>query len=596
MAHFNPPEPLVEYALGGVAKRNQCCYLSELQGLVLTAHQRKVPLFISYYVYTNGIRDHLKLNKTVRGYRGPVGIRELVLDIDRGGDSAELVHRRFKAFLERLSNETRITEEFTQPWFSGTGFHLSMQNIFNFQEHSDLPRLVKDTLVHLFPEADAIYDRTRLIRVGNTINEKSNLYKIPLTHEEVFSLSHEEIASLARSPRMDFAFNELLSEPIMASEQRKLLPVDEVKEYRAPEIVTEYVSCTQKMYEAGPPPPEGGRHDMILRIASSRRKGGAPFQATYEDLKSWCPSYSPQEVERLVRAVYSTPLTYTCKDTLMQKFCDPKCVYFKHKNFGDEAVSAAEMEKSFIQYVKTDMSAQSFSLSEVFPGIKQEFRFVPGELVVVIGDTKVGKTALVQNIVTRLARMKTLYISLEVHQNLIFRRFVQIQHGMTRTAVEDHYRNGGPSLTGNLRHIEVITTPKTMGEFYVSARSINPQIIVIDTTDGIKTKYRNDPIAASNYIALELRDFATQTQTIVIAIHHISKGSVTDVLTGKRKPLTVHSGKYSSTLEQKADKVLGIEPKMDKHVVVRCLAARDEGEFRTDMKFNTDTFQFKEVS
>ena len=47
----------------------------------------------------------------------------------------------------------------------------------------------------------SIYGTTRLIRVPNTINAKSDLYAIPLNSSELFSLTIDQIKELANAPR-----------------------------------------------------------------------------------------------------------------------------------------------------------------------------------------------------------------------------------------------------------------------------------------------------------------------------------------------------------------------------------------------------------
>ncbi len=45
------------------------------------------------------------------------------------------------------------------------------------------------------------YHRTAVIRFMNTLNTKTNLYKVPLSFEELMKLTVDEIKTLARAPR-----------------------------------------------------------------------------------------------------------------------------------------------------------------------------------------------------------------------------------------------------------------------------------------------------------------------------------------------------------------------------------------------------------
>ena len=59
--------------------------------------------------------------------------------------------------------------------------------------------------------------------------------------------------------------------------------------------------------------------------------------------------------------------------------------------------------------------------------------------------------------------------------------------------------------------------------------------------------------------------------------------------------LSVHSAKGNSALEQKADKMIGIEGQMDStERRIRSLASRDENGFTLAFKFNRETMEFQQ--
>lgn len=470
-----------------------------------------------------------------------------------------------------------------------------MDNVFGFKTGKELPVLMKQTMSKVFPEGDNIYDKSRLFREKNTINEKSGLYKIPLTLKELFFDSIEDIKLKAKAPRLDFEEHDLSGGVGKLSSMVVITPeVTKLAQKPAVTDVTNFVTCTQLMYREGPQP--GSRHQIILRMASSRRRGGMPYDSVVREMQEWVPEFTAAEVERLVRSVFDTPLEYGCHDKYMAQFCSDKCAFYQHKNFGSRHHDVKDLEDQFTDFIRQDLSTSSFDIKEVFPSSTHPYRFLPGEMVIVMGDTKVGKTAFVQNLVARLSRMRTLYISTEVGAPLIYRRFVQIAHQMKKEEVENHYRMSRNSLSDRISHIKISTEPQFISEIYTSVKSVDPQIVVIDTTDGIRTRNQRDMISTSNDIALQLRELATSTKTIVIGIHHISKSGLVDPHTMKQRGLTVHSGKGSSTLEQKADKVIGIEIDNIGVRTIRSLAARDEGEFNLRCLLNPDTFVFEEIN
>ena len=76
-----------------------------------------------------------------------------------------------------------------QAYFSGTGFHLGIPgSAFRWKPCPDLHLKVKDELNArgIYEYADiSVSDKTRLIRIINTLNSKSKLWKIPLKQSEI---------------------------------------------------------------------------------------------------------------------------------------------------------------------------------------------------------------------------------------------------------------------------------------------------------------------------------------------------------------------------------------------------------------------------
>jgi hypothetical protein len=255
--------------------------------------------------------------------------------------------------------------------------------------------------------------------------------------------------------------------------------------------------------------------------------------------------------------------------------------------------SAADMERGFSAFLRTDFSSTSFDLNEIYA--TTSYRFYPGEFVVIIGDTKLGKTAFVQNVCVRLPRFKVLYFSLEVNERLMFRRFIQDAHGMSKQDVFKHYQSGKQGLGDAISHIAVVEKPPTFMEMKQAILAHKPQLVVVDTIDGIAITGVSDANSKSDMIGRTLKELATELDVILVGIHHISKAASRDQ-DGNAKKLNVHSGKGSSSIEQKADKIIGIEGNEgSQYRRIFSLASRDETHFNLTMTFNWETFTFNQL-
>ena len=78
-----------------------------------------------------------------------------------------------------------------------------------------------------------------------------------------------------------------------------------------------------------------------------------------------------------------------------------------------------------------------------------DYYFKGGELAVILGDTKLGKTAFVQYLVTQFPDMKTLFMSLEVSKELIIRRFFQCALSTNKYKID----SGIDSVEGDLKSV-----------------------------------------------------------------------------------------------------------------------------------------------
>ena len=256
-------------------------------------------------------------------------------------------------------------------------------------------------------------------------------------------------------------------------------------------------------------------------------------------------------------------------------------------------MSANEMSNKLKEFINTDFSQSSFNLKGIYD-IPSDYFFMPGELAVLIGDTKLGKTAWLQNIVVRVKHMNVLYLSLEVNGCMIFRRFLQVGNEMSKDEIVDIYKTQDDDniqkLTEPVKHINVMTTPPDIESMKEIISTVQPDIVVIDTIDAIDVKYENDPFRKMERIINSLKTMANEADIIFFGISHISKGA-------SNETLNVHSAKGSSAIEQKADKIIGITGDRDdsSRRVIRSLASRDEDGFELLCKFEYNTFQFKEI-
>lgn len=172
---------------------------------------RDYEAYTSMFPYDELIVHHVKANGTVSDFKGKYHCRYVFLDFDDSENLQNSLEDARKAFMKLC--EIGVNENLINIYFSGgKGFHiaLSAELFGGIEPGNDLPERVKRFAVDIFSNLksfdDSIYNANRFFRLPNSKHEKSGLYKIPLTAEELLNLNIEAIKKLAVEPREDFSY------------------------------------------------------------------------------------------------------------------------------------------------------------------------------------------------------------------------------------------------------------------------------------------------------------------------------------------------------------------------------------------------------
>lgn len=202
---------LIEYAEGG-AYHN--CDFKNINDSVNVAG--KNDCYHSIFLQSEEIKKYSDSNiiegkKSVTKYAGSVWAKELIIDFDmEKADKQEeikLLLDNLRNLLKHIESEYSLDLRYIRINFSGhKGFHIRIPAVLfgGFIPSKDLPSQIKSLVKELLGGMKfdpKIYSHTFYIRYVNSRNSKSGLCAIPLTAKEIFTLSIEEIKSLAKEPR-----------------------------------------------------------------------------------------------------------------------------------------------------------------------------------------------------------------------------------------------------------------------------------------------------------------------------------------------------------------------------------------------------------
>lgn len=590
---------IVEVVEGGLNRRNNVMtYIQYLDKVKDNAFKKE--MYRSYYLFDTTFGEHVIKHKSVKNYSGLIYPDRIIIDIDKGDIDDEAL----QSYLRHTCNELfdyGIDSSHINIWFSGTGYHVELLNVFGFQPNKNLHKKVKATMNEHFSFGDNIYDKTRIIRSNWSLNVKTNLYKVWIPLEDIWTLTYKEVCNIAKS-KVTYAryekskanfyatFNDesILVEPYLQSSIISNINSNVSLTPTRGGDTNSVVTCVQHIFNEGPT--QGSRNKNMMRMVSSWKRAGIPFIVALNGIAKWSQGeLDVQEIERTVANVYDNQYIYGCDDAILMEYCDPKCIHFKRKDYVLDIRDVASLESTFKEYITNDLTARSVNISDIFNGAP-DYVFKPGELVIFSGDTGMGKTAFVQNIVAK-AKKDTLFLSLEMNEILIWRRFGQIAKEQTSQWVINQYKSDPDySLQDELGHLNIMVIAPEIEAVKRVVAQYEPNILVVDTTDEMQVDRFDGDIQKQNVIIDALKQIAQRNNTLIFAIHHLNKASASQGTVG------LHSLKGSSNVVQKADKVIVL--KGNRNEIYRTIMSeksRDDGRLEFVTEFNPETMTFKRI-
>ena len=528
--------------------------------------------FMSLYDYDDYVKEFVQRTGKLSGFDGKIYVpSEFLLDID--GETVDEAKQK-SIGLTILLNDLNIPYNV---YFSGTGFHIGIpQESFIWTGARDLHLKVKDALTAkgIFEYADvSVTDKTRIIRLLNTRNRKSNLYKVYLTPQELH-LHEEDIIKLAKRPR-EIEVPRHECNPVFDVRSRKKsdmkLTLKPKPAGRQPDIVN--YPCIQTMMEGTK---AGNRHAVSLRLASHLR-WRYPEEIVHTVMQSWRDKvstkdkpFSEQEMTRIIDSTYDghggEGNRYGCYDVLMDKYCQQSCKLYKAKK-NQNAMDSTAMEKVLMDFIKSDV--KPIDLGKIYD---KKFPIYPGEVVIVQGPPKCMKTMLLQNWLNALKR-PTYFLEMEMSVKQMMLRFAMMETGMSEEELIDYYRTGKDGLAQKFDWLTIDYNPCRAFELQkrIQMQPTKPEIVVVDHMGLFHSAHKDNNMKVEE-ASQALMELAIQNNIVVFAVSEIGKESF-------REGQDISSSRGSFRVAYNANKIIGITAKKSDGLVtkvnVRTIANRE---------------------
>jgi len=334
--------------------RNHIVRLDELPSLMKSF--RHFGCYATYFLFSDELLTYMSAQEevaSVSGYEGKVAAPYLPVDLDHPELTPALLAAR------RLANffieEWRLDPAAWQVYFSGAkGFHIMLDSrLFGRVAPSKyLPALFDSLRRHLAQELPevlretvdlSIKDRMRLLRLPNTIHERSKLYKVIVSPDELSRLDAAQIRNLARRPRPLSVTDEsglasrvevkanALAGQLFERVQRQLRAVRRkpfVYHFHRPadlDRIQFHCAGIEAIWQSHIEP--GARNNCAIRLASELRQLGLNATETEHKLVDWnernAIALSAEELRSVAHSAYQHrfPYRYSCKDPILRRYC-----------------------------------------------------------------------------------------------------------------------------------------------------------------------------------------------------------------------------------------------------------------------------------
>ena len=540
--------------------------------------------FLSLYGYDDTVTEYFEANKTLSGFSGEIYMpREFILDVD-GSEVQEAQDKTIKlvGILDGLNVPSNV-------YFSGRGFHIGIPDTaFKWKPSVNLHLNVKDELDKhgIYKYADvSVTDKTRIIRLNNTLNSKSRLWKVYIKRDELYNLNSLGIQTLANKPRQE-QIPILQCEPVFDVTEREVKKQTyKFKDTIGKEPDPMLYPCIQTMLKGSS---YGGRHATALRLGAWLR-WRYPEHVVRVIMEDWRKRvttlenpFKEDEMHRLITDCYKghngQGYRYGCNDKVMDKHCNSTCTLFKAKK-SQGIMSADDMEENLISWLKGDQ--KPINIGALYG---KDFPVYPGELVVLQAPPKAMKTMLVQNWVNSLKR-PTYFLEMEMSPRQIWQRFIQIEERWTEEQLRQHYANDNYRLANKFKWLSMDYQPCFAVELEkkLSILPNKPEIVVVDHMGLLLSKHRDLNLKMEE-ISGALTEAAIKNNVVVIAICEITKTAMTE-------GMGISSVRGSFRIAYNASKILSLTTAKDDKgdvstMIIKTEANRERGHLDLLLKVN----------
>lgn len=576
--------------------------------------------YFSLYLYNEDQKKKVEANSNK-----VTGIRDTVTNLLLWDLDSDKLEQAKKDTVNLVSNLMKhgFQENHIDVYFTGCkGFNVQVR-LHNMYLTPDQFRNVTVELAKNLVTFDRVVnDPNRVIRLPNTIHQKTGLYKTQLTVKQLNDFSIPEILDFCKEKRKLTVVQEIEKIPTIVQdlinkkpkvEVKDTISVDEV-DFTQNKLLT---NCRWSLQHGNFK--EGERNSAFLCLAATYKNMGYKEELTYRMLKGVaelqaarfnCDRYPDSELyQNIIKIVYSNNWQngqYTCRsdNTWLSNYC---------KTLGVHSCDATKKYENVVglndAITKFRSHAKNIDKNTIKTGIQEldsRTRITIGQHIAILGAPSSGKTSLALQMLenTSSAGVNSIFFCMDMSDTSTVEKLYQrvmnknsdyiyktIQNGnqdllkMDETIL-DRYKNvkfcfQNGLTVDKIRDIVIEEQKKQMG---------NLKLIVIDYAGRVMGPY-SDMTANSAIVANGLRSIANELGVCVITLVQPPKaaGDARDELYSMRQI------KGSSVMEEAIDKLFAVfrpgfnpmnDSRDDRYIIMPLLKNRQGGLFCLNFKWD----------
>lgn len=507
---------------------------------------KKSPHFISMMKYNQNQYTEWQKNKSLSGMHGS-STNRIWADFD--SKDLKQAFLDAKVFVDRLFS-LGFAEDEVQICFSGNkgiGLIVDTTEEFTIEQVGTIcSKIAKD----LKTFDTSMYDHQRIFRLPFTKNEKTDLYKVPITYEELCSMNIDEIKESAKDlSNFDQDTIQSYYKTSNVKFPKEYLEIPKKVEKKMNPVSTsgtprhwkEYKwQILQGNFEVGE------RHNALMVLAATLRginyDSGTARAMLEEADKKHCERTkdSPcEEIDYLIEQTYSDTWRggqYSPKNnTWLKAYCE-RLGISEEVSSDQPLVKIGDVKSDFIDYVinidKNTIKTGIERLDEAMP-------LTTGMICGLVGSASSGKTAMALKMLknTSKAGITSVFASLDMHRTRLLEKLI---YSNTELERDELYKKVQDGNSGNI--FEKIAEDYKNVYFYdrsaASVAHIRKYIEQVQEETGEKVKFllidyferlgsdKSEDTAASKEVAGALQDLCNDFNICIVVLVQPNKFAI----------------------------------------------------------------------